>query len=633
MQGRIFALSGYGSPNFGVQCIAKPGPRYGTRRATIVIYTQLQIGRMALPRSATEMSDAAMGRIHADTVIRGCSLVSVYTGEIIPDTQISVYRSRISYVGPDASHTVGPGTKVIDAKGRHVVPGLADPHIHIDQFVLPAVTARSLLMHGTTTLFSDPIDITGVAGYRGFAWFKEACGDLPVRIFQGIPGGQPVDPEFSYAHSLSAAEQDALLEDPAVFGMGEIFAWTKVTGCHYPTMEAIDRTVRAGAVVNGHTAGMRGTKLAAYAASGIMSCHEPIDFDQVLERLRLGMYVMIREGSIRRDLRRIVERVVSEDTYTSRLMFCSDGLNPADMGSGHIDHCVREAIRAGIGPVEAVSMATRNVSVYYGMDSDLGGIAPGRLADIIILDDLESFRINTVLTGGRVSVSGGALPADTSPRRETPAWLGDTVMVDRLAPGDFGVRAAGDTATANTICLRTEIVTAPGSAELQVRDSLVAVPEDGSIWKVAAIDRVTGSGRRAVGFLEGFGKGDGAVATTYTFHENDLVVIGTNDQDMAVAANRVISMHGGMAVARSSEVISELPLPVAGLMSEGPLEVVREGFEAVNGATIDIGCRFENPNLIPLFLPFLALPQVRILSSGIINVREGRVVPPIAAAD
>ena len=587
---------------------------------------------MALPRSAAEMSDAAMGRTHADTVIKGCSLVSVYTGEIIPETQISVCRSRISYVGPDASHTVGPGTRIIDAKGRHVVPGLADPHIHIDQFVLPAVTAKSLLAHGTTTLFSDPIDITGVAGYRGFVWFKEACWDLPVRIFQGIPGGQPVDPEFSYAHSIGAAEQDALLEDPAVFGMGEVFAWTKVTGCHHPTMEAIDRTAKAGAVVNGHTAGMRGTKLAAYAASGIASCHEPIDFDQALERLRLGMYVMIREGSIRRDLRRIVERVASEGTYTSRLMFCSDGLNPADMGSGHIDHCIREAIRAGISPVEAVSMATRNVFVYYGMDADLGGIAPGRLADIIILDDLESFRINSVLTGGRMSVSEGA-PAARIPKREIPAWLGETVMVDRLSPADFGVRAAGETAAANTILLRTEIVTAPGFAELPVRDGLVAVPEGGNIWKVAAVDRVTGSGRSAVGFLEGFGEGDGALATTYTFHENDLVVIGTNDLDMAVAANRVISMRGGMAVARSGGVISELPLPVAGLMSERPLDAVREGFGEVNGATIDIGCRFENPNLIPLFLPFLALPQVRILSRGIINVREGRVVPPVAAAD
>ena len=584
---------------------------------------------MARSERAAEMSGVAMGMLEADTIIKGCRLVSTYTGEIIPDIQIAVYRSRIAYTGPDASHAAGPRTRVIDAKGRHVVPGLADPHTHIDQFVLPSETARSALVHGTTSLFSDPIDITGVAGYKGFAWFTEACRSLPVRVFQAIPGGQPVDPDFSYGRSMSPAEQESALKDEAVFGMGEVFAWTKVTGGHGPTLEAIDRMREAGAIVNGHTAGMSGRKLAAYAASGITSCHEPIDFEQTLERLRLGMHVMIREGSVRRDLRRIVDGVASNRTYTGRLMFCSDGLNPSDMESGHMDHCIREAIRAGIDPVDAVAMATTNVFGYYGMDADLGGVAPGRLADMVILDELESFKVNTVLTGGSVAVSEGSLSVKP-PKSGVPGWLGETVRVGRLSPDDFVIRASGDAAVANTIRLRTEIITAPGSAEVPVRDGAALMPDGVDIRKVAAFDRVTGSGNRTVGFLEGFGSGEGAVATSASLHENDLVVIGTDDSDMAVAANRVVEMSGGTAVARSGRVTADLPMPVAGLMSGESLGEVRERFEAVNGAMADIGCGFENPHLIPLFLPFLALPQIRILGTGMVNVKERRPVPPIA---
>lgn len=570
------------------------------------------------------MSRAALGEIGADAVLVRCSVVSVYTGEIVPDTQIAISGSRISYVGPDASHTIKPHTRITDVKGRHVIPGLADPHTHIDQYVLPSETASCVLKHGTTSLFSDPIDITGVGGYRGFSWFVEACRGLPVRVFHGIPGGLPVDPAFSHASGLTASEERAALEDPAVFGMGEVFSWTKVTQNHPSTMESIHRVLGAGGTVNGHTAGMSGKKLASYAAAGVMSCHEPIDFDQTLERLRMGMHVMVREGSIRRDLRDIVAEVSSRRISTGRLMFCSDGLNPADMESGHMDRCVREAVKAGISPPDAVAMATLNVFAYYGMDWNLGGIAPGRLADIIILDDLERFRINAVMVGGRVW--DGRPPARTG----VSDWLKKTVVLPRITPGDFAIRAGGDTATANTIRLRTEIITVPGSVEVSVRDGIAVTP-GGDVWKVAAFDRAGGTGNRGLGFLEGFGTGEGAVATTASFHENDIVVIGSSDSDMAEAVNGAATSGGGTAVVKSGSLVAELPMPVAGLMSGDDARTVREGFEAVNGAMKDfMGCRFENPHQIPLFLPFLALPHIRILSRGMVNVREGRIVPALA---
>ena len=566
--------------------------------------------------------EAALGLVPSDLIISGCSLVSVYTGEVIPDTQIAVSGYRIAYVGPDASHAAGPDTKTLDVKGRHVAPGLADPHTHLDQFVLPYRAAALMLERGTTSLFSDPIDVTGVGGYGGFRWFAAACRAAPTRIFHAVPGGQPVDPGLSHLRGLTEGEIGELLRDPDVFGMGEVFSWTKVTRGDPRTLRDIKTVLDAGGIVNGHTAGMSGYKLAAYAAAGISSCHEPIDYDQTVERLRAGLYVMVREGSVRRDLRGIMEEVASRGVSTHRMMFCSDGLNPTDLHAGHMDACVRKAISAGIDPVDAVAMATRNVFEYYGMDGDLGGLAPGRLADIVILDDLESFRVNTVLVGGAEAAGRRAPP--------TPRWVLRTVRLGSITAADFAVKAAGSGATANTIRLRTEIITEPGEADLPVRDGL-AVPS-GAIWKAAAFDRVHQTGSRAVGFLEGFGEGDGALATTASLHENDLVIVGRDDADMAAAANHLVEAQGGMAVARKGRIVASMPLPAAGLMSEGDPDTVREQFEAVNGAARDMGCRFAHPHMVPVFLPFLALPHIRILNRGIVNVRTREVVPPIREA-
>ncbi len=576
---------------------------------------------------AADMCGAALGLVPADTVIRDCSLVSVYTGEVIPDTDISVYSDRIAYVGPDAAHTIGPDTKVLDARGKYATPGLADPHTHLDQFMTPSPTARVVLLHGTTSMFSDPIDITGVGGYPGFRWFLQACHDAPVRIFNGIPGGIPVDPDFSHISGLDDNQIQEALTDDNVFGMGEVFAWTKVTNMDATTLHAIDSTRGAALVVNGHTAGMGGKKLAAYVASGIRSCHEPIDFDQVIERLRLGMYVMVREGSIRRDLRNIMTEVMSKKVYAGRLMFCSDGLNPLDMQAGHMNHCIREAIDVGIDPVEAVSMASMNVFSYYNMDAELGGIAPGRLADILLLDDLDSFHIDSVLVGGRTLVRGGKVLGNPHTDK-IPPWLLNTVSLNKITAADFEIvldQAIDGPTKVNTINMRTEIITRPGMAETRIQNNRVEAPL--GAWMVGAFDRLNKTGNRSLGFLEGLGEGNGAVATTATFHENDMVVMGTNSHDMAVAANRVIDARGGVAVVQSGNVIATLPMPVAGLMSTEDADTVRGKFEVLISAIHHIGCGFDNPLQIPLFLPFLALPSIRITNRGMIDVKKKCIVP------
>ncbi|MEK0348416.1 MAG: amidohydrolase family protein, partial [Nitrosopumilus sp.] len=462
-----------------------------------------------------------MGDKKADLVLKNCNLLSVYTKEIIPKTQIAIINDRIAYVGPDATHTLGPQTTVIDIKDKFVSPGFADPHLHIDQFVLPSEFAKKALLCGVTSLFSDPIDVVSVTGYKGFQEFLKLGEDLPIRIFQVVPGGLPVDAKFSNSKSLSLSQEKSAIKHPHVLGLGEVFSWTKVTLREPKTMKSLSTMLECDCIINGHTAGISGKKLNAYVSSGILSCHEPINFDQVIERLRLGMWVMIREGSIRRDLKEIIPRILSHGTYLNRLMFCSDGLNPLDITKfGHIDHCIRESIKLGLKPIDAITMASKNNFDYYNMGKDLGGIAPGKLADILIFDDLKSFKPVKVFVGGKLVVSNGSIVTSIK-KKIIPSWIKKTVKLKKFSKNDFLIKSKKKDVLANTIFMETEIITKIGSAELHSKNGYVSASFDSDIWKVAAFDRIHGTNRHSIGFLENFGADIGAFASTWSFHEND----------------------------------------------------------------------------------------------------------------
>ncbi|MDH3385292.1 MAG: amidohydrolase family protein [Nitrosopumilus sp.] len=570
-----------------------------------------------------------MGDRKADLVLKNCSLISVYTREIIPNTQVSIVGQRIAYVGPDASHTIGPQTVVMDVEGKYISPGFADPHIHIDQFVLPSELAKKSLLCGVTSLFSDPIDIVSVAGYKGFQEFLKLGEDLPIRIFQVVPGGLPVDRKFSNSKSLSLLQEKTAIKHPNVLGMGEVFSWTKVTLRDSKTMKSLTAMLDNGCIINGHTAGASEKKLNAYVSSGILSCHEPTNYDQVLERLRLGMWIMIREGSIRRDLKEIVPKVLSQGIYLNRLMFCSDGLDPIDITKyGHIDHCIKESIKFGLEPIDAISMASKNCFDYYNMGKDLGGIAPGKLADIIIFNDLKSVKPSKVFVGGKLVVSNGSIVTSIK-KKILPPWIKNTVKLKKFSTKDFEIKSKKKKVYANTILMQTEIITKLGSTELDTSNGNVLPSIEKDVWKVAAFDRIHGTKNHVIGFLENFGADIGAFASTWSFHENDLIVIGSNDSDMATAANTLRKNQGGLVVVKSGKIEASLPLQMAGIISTDSFENVSSNFEKINNTIIESGCKFTRPHLIPLFLPFLALPSVRILSRGIVDVKKRLFIDPI----
>jgi len=583
----------------------------------------------SLARSISSLNSVAMGDKKADLVLKNCNLLSVYTREIIPKIQIAIINDRIAYVGPDASHTLGPKTVVIDVENKYVSPGFADPHLHIDQFVLPSEFVKRSLLCGVTSLFSDPIDIVSVTGYKGFQEFLKLGEDLPVRIFQVVPGGLPVDAKFSNSKTLSLSQEKSAVKHPHVLGLGEVFSWTKVTLREPKTMKSLSTMLECDCIINGHTAGISEKKLNAYVSSGILSCHEPINFDQVLERLRLGMWVMIREGSIRRDLKEIIPRILSHGTYLNRLMFCSDGLNPLDITKfGHIDHCIRESIKLGLKPLDAITMASKNNFDYYNMGKDLGGIAPGKLADILIFNDLKSFKPTKVFVGGKLVVSHGNIV--TSIKKKTiSSWIKKTVKLKKFSENDFLIKSKKKDVIANTIFMQNEIITKIGSTELHSKDGHVSASLDSDIWKVAAFDRTHGTNRHSIGFLENFGAEIGAFASTWSYHENDMIVIGSNDSDMAIASNHIIKNQGGLVVVKSGKILASLPLQFGGIISTDSFEKVSSNFQKIINSIVDSGCKFTRPHLIPLFLPFLALPSVRILSGGIVDVKKRSYIQPI----
>jgi len=576
-----------------------------------------------------QINAVSIGDDYADLILQNCSLINVYTNEIQEKIQISIKNDRIAFVGEDASHTRGAKTKILDIKNKYVCPSFVDPHIHIDHFLTPAEFVKKSLLCGVTSLFPDSIDIVSVGGYKGFREFLRQTENLPMRFFHTIPGGLPVDRKFSHGKTLTIQEEKQAIGLPSIVGLGEVFSWTKVTKRDAKTLKSLKQMHENNCIINGHTAGASGKKLNSYISSGIFSCHEPINFEQVLERLRLGMWIMIREGSIRRDLKEIIPLVLSHGIYKNRLMFCSDGLDPSDVSHiGHIDHCVRESIKLGMNPIDAISIASKNCFDYYKMGNELGGIGPGKIADMLILDDYKKIKINKVILGGKIVVSNGKiLQRIYSPK--IPNWITKTVKLPKIAPKHFEIKSKNVSESVNLISMKTEIVTKKSTAHLDVKNSNVVSSHDKDIWKVAALDRTFGSKTKTVGFLENFGSDVGAFASTWSFHENDMIVIGSNEKDMADAANKLIKSQGGIIVVKNGKTLASLPFQMGGIISTDPIDKVTKNFTKINDVLLDTGCKFKKPHLIPLFLPFLALPDIRILYSGIVDVKSRQYLPTI----
>jgi adenine deaminase len=581
-----------------------------------------------LSQISDKLVDVSQGKLPADLILKNCKLLNTYSGEIIDNTEVAIYRDRIAFVGTDAKHTAGKNTKTMDLEGRFISPSLMDAHAHIDFLVTPTEFAKQALLHGTLAIFADPVDTVGVFGYRGFNLFLQEVRRLPIRVFTMVPLAVPQDPKFSSTRYMKYNEAVKALDNEDVLGLGEVLSWVRVLDKEKELIKIMKYALSRNKIINGHTAGARGAKLGAYISSGIFSCHEPINYDEVIERLRLGMWVMLREGTVRRDIEEMISQVKSKQTSYSRLMMASDGVDPEDMLKiGYIDHSLRLCVKRGMHPANAVQIASLNTATYYGLDNELGGIAPAKLADIVVFKDLQDFAIDKVFVGGKLAVDNGNILVKQKSFRH-PSWARKTMQVKRkLQTSDFYIKPPREKVNdgkVNVILanLQTDIITRQESAELKVINDNVRASKEQDIWKVAVIDRHWSSGRIGLGFMKGFRTDVDAFADTINVVENQLVVVGMEEEQMAIAANTVIGMNGGVAVVKDGNAIAKYQMDIAGLMSSKSFEDAEKEYEKMNDALKTHGYPFNKPLKVLFFVTFVALPEVRFTSNGMVNVKR-----------
>jgi len=583
--------------------------------------------RRPLAEVTRELTAVAMGRTPAERVIRNGRLVNVHTREVLDGADVAVAQGRIAMVG-DVSHAIGRETETIDAEGAYLVPGLIDTHLHVES-VMVTVTrfAEAVLPRGTTAVFIDNHEMANVFGLEGMRWMLEEGRGLPLKVFLTVPSCVPALPGFEDAGaSLGPGEIREALGWEAAAGLGEMMNMPGVIEGDERVHAAIAAALERRLPVTGHWSltGWNDHRLQAYAAAGVDSCHETTTREDALAKLRAGMWVQFREGSTFRDVAALAA-VLTEDGVDPRhcLLVTDDVLPDTIATDGHMDRVVRRAVEAGIDPLVAIQMATVNGAEYFGLRHDLGSIAPGRLADIVLVEDLRDFRPHRVLADGQ---EVGKLP-----RYEYPREAYESVRLARpLTEADLRVEAAGESARIRAIGVATGSVTTEHlEVELPVVDGAVQASVEHDVAKAASIERHGGPGTIGLGFVKGLGLERGAVASSVAHDNHNLLVAGMSDADMIVAVERLVEAGGGMIAVAGGEVLALVELPIAGLIADRPVAELAEQTLALSDAYRQLGSPVENPEMIFSFLSLGVIPALRLTNRGLVDGVAFELVPPL----
>ncbi|MEA2245567.1 MAG: adenine deaminase [Solirubrobacteraceae bacterium] len=571
-----------------------------------------------------------MGRTPADLLITGGRLVNVHTREVLDGVDVAVKDGRVAMFG-DAAHTRGPDTELLDADGAYLVPGLIDTHLHVESaMVTVARFAEAVMPHGTTTVLIDNHEIANVLGLEGVRWMLDEGRALPLKVLLAVPSCVPALPGFEDAGAVLGPDdiREALGWD-GVGGLGEMMNMPGVIGSDAATHEMIGAVLDAGLPVTGHWSlhGWTDHRLHAYACAGIDSDHESVHCDDALAKLRAGMWVQFREGSAWHDVAECAKALTEHGVDSRHALLVTDDMHPATLEStGHLNHAVRTAIGAGLDPLVAIQMATVNGAEYIGRRHDLGSIAPGRCADILLVEDLAEMRPHVVLADGRRVEPG-------MPQVAPPPAFRDTVRLARtLTAADLRIVAAGGGRTAQVRAIGMvagELATESRVVEAPVAGGEVPAASELDLAKAASIERHGGDGSIGLGFVQGLGLRRGAVATTVAHDNHNLFVVGTNDADMLLAVERLGAVGGGMIAVADGEVLALVDLPIAGLLSDRPVPEVAAQVRELDRAYTKLGTTIEYPVMMVSFLSLAVIPALRLTNRGLVDGREFRLVDPV----
>ncbi len=576
--------------------------------------------------SAPRLVAVAAGREAADLVIRGGTWVNVQTREVLENHDIAVADGRFAYCGPDASHCIGPATEVIEAGGQFMIPGLCDGHMHIESGMLtPAEFARAVIPHGTTTMFTDPHEIANVLGLRGVRMMHDEALMQPVNIFTQMPSCAPSAPGLeTTGFEITPEDVAEAMGWPGIIGLGEMMNFPGVVNGDPKMLAEMAATMAAGKTVGGHYASPDlGPSFHAYAAGGAADDHEGTRDADAIARVRQGMRAMLRLGSAWYDVEAQITAVTEKGLDPRNFILCTDDCHSGTLvNEGHVNRVVRHAIACGCDPVVALQMATINTATHFGLERELGSIAPGRRADLILTSDLRTLPIHRVIARGVTVALEGEITVEC-PHYGWPDDARATVHLGRaLAAGDFEVPApeGANTVTAKVIgVVENQAPTKALTAQLDVRDGVVE--PQGAVCQIALVERHRGTGGVVNGFVSGFGyEGDMAIASTVAHDSHHMIVVGTSRRDMALAANRLQEVGGGVTVWKDGAEIALVELPIAGLMSDSPALEVAAKAERMVAAMADCGCSLNNAYMQHSLLALVVIPELRISDLGLVDV-------------
>jgi adenine deaminase len=548
----------------------------------------------------------ARGDEPADLVIRSGRVFCVFTREWL-DVGVAVVDGVVAGLGEYA------GREELDASGRFLVPGFIDPHLHVESSkLLIDEFARLVLPLGTTAVVADPHEIANVLGTDGVHWLCDAAQELPLDVYFMASSCVPASSFESPRRELTPGDLEGLLRRRNVLGLAEMMNFPGVVTGSPGELEKLSLARH----VDGHAPGVSGKSLNAYAAAGIESDHEAATLAEGRERLRAGLWLLIREASSARNLAALLPLVAEYGPY--RMAFCTDDREPEHVADdGHINAIVRDAVALGARPEDAIVMATLNPATYHGLN-ELGAIAPGRRADILMLADLESFRPELVLKRGR--------PVGEIPGIAVPDWVKRTVHMGAIAPADLEVPWRGGRARVIGL-VPDQIITAALEEELTAADGLAVADPARDLAKIAVFERHLQTGRVGLGFVHGFGLQRGAFGSTVAHDAHNLIVVGADDASMLTAAHRLRDLGGGLVVADGDRILAELPLPVAGLLSDRPLAEVLDASRKLAGAVHLLGVTFPQPVQMLAFLALSVIPALKITDRGLVDVERFELVP------
>lgn len=563
--------------------------------------------------------DVAMGREKPDMILKGAKVLNVFT-EKFEEKDVAICDGYIAGLG------VYDGDNIVDLSGKYLVPGLLDGHIHLESSLLtPTQFERASLAHGTTGVMVDPHEIANVAGTDGIDYMMKLCEPLSMRVWFNLPSCVPACPLEETGEVLEAEELRPYYDKPNVLGLAEMMNAPGVIDGDESVLQKIADAKKRGRIVDGHAPFLSAKALCAYAGAGVRSDHECTNAQEAIEKISRGQWIMVREGTAAKNLESLIP--ICTPPYCYRAMFCTDDRHPEDLlGEGHIDNIIRKVVKKGIHPTMAVKMATFNTASYFGL-TEYGAVAPGYKADLTVFSDLEDFNVEQVYIDGKLVAANGRV------LDEKPNVLPDSKKILK----SFHMQPVTAQQIGTPVIKTFQRVIGLKKHELLTDEMLIqpnaaaqenGVNLDSDILKAVVFERHHDTGHIGIGFIHGYGLKSGAIATSVAHDSHNLIVIGTNDDDIAAAANAVREMNGGLVIADGGKVIEALPLPIAGLMSDLPIETVCDKLYALKAAAKQRGVSDDiDPFMTLAFVSLPVIPTLRLNGKGLIDVKKQVIVP------